>query len=1563
MSNNLKYIDKNGIEFNEVRAPQILFKNGPLGIKDRIKHDGTEVTEIDNNDTSPLINAVDIDWNGIDVGDSESINTTGDLIAWIKKKGSGGSSGGTVLNKPLASVNNLLYGFPYEAGQVLTYNGSTYEWRKSSQQSTEKPINYLWAYTVAENDTQALNKLSRTSENNPPNSNYSITPINPPEGQYLYMTTARKRGEDYLPWDGRNVWSIPVRIGDNTTSGTGTDGDGYNYIYCLTDKNTTPRLSFGITVDKIESLSDNEGLDFNGSKSTNEINVWRDHPHGVREEYPQEWIAVAKSSGGMWSSYQGPVLWSHYGLDGKDGDTIEYIYKLTTSGVTEITDLTPPYYYEENGRIYSVNINEAKYQSDDFIPAGWSDNPQSLTTERTRQWVSTRKREWNSEQNKMVWGEFSTPTIWSENSVTIVDSPYVITNDNPAIQVICDYQGNSLEVNDTYEATTFTVTKGTTNVSDDFDWSYSVNYINENVNTPEIQVTGTFYNGTTDSQDYYQIIPSSIAVDKAVITVTATLKDGSFSLSTKVTAKKRKATSPGEIPQAYSLKLSQVVALRNSDGNIISSITIYAKDRQNQLITNIPGQGLTLKVGETQLQDNILTPEDLQNLFQGKNIGETITISLYYNNEEEDFGYITLINGDVEINVDGYTFALKKNNQTISYSKDSEGNDQFDPSYLEYPIIGYKNGEEINYSILSNLVSLGICTNCKAEIKTENDQVLLKITPMAIDSGGQVFISCRDEENNQICQILTAVYLLETADYQIRVIRGELTAKASSENLDALKEVVEKNTATITHNSRLLNSTIESQNVFSNLFGFSNNLNFNDSEPFIQGYGVEIKPRQSDRSYSSKITNIKLDTSKSAVVGMDIYRSYLSGDSTNSYKIGVHLNGREPSNVLINKESLDTNNNLINLDNYEFQYGLSYHVTLIYDYIEPDAENPLQYPSELSFNILGKSRLIVQNLKVEQGAVETKFCISDEDATVNNNVNLLPTVGLESDDKSICVRDHADNSDYNNQEASIDENGVITFTNTYVTEGQEWGVFMREDVINPLPIANDVYTLSFYAKASDTELHLMSRIYQPYNRGYLGDYTFYDYTKNIINDPLGVTVHKVGTQWKRYYARFYISPSASLYNNVFKVVIACINHNEDTPLLDFDNGTTGKVPRSFQIKDIVLQKGYTPSEDQLISNGMHVMSQINQTATEINLTVSDLKNGLKSTGIDIENGKISLKADNVITDGNFTANSLRTSDKGKGYTVISEGLFEVYNSIPPKEGQSVKPQVRFGMDGDGNLLLQYYDQEGNLLWELNPSGMVTYKMYSQDENVNTDYLAICQHYKESDQQVSGIWYSISSTYQGSWGISFDEYDTDGEDISNILNFGDIENGSTQSFLSYVLNLKKQNPNAQLSGITQLKVPCFYYKAKITNNVYEQGQYSNTSEDASYYNGRYIKYERSILKNNKLSGTQCGASFLVLDNISIIRSSLDFPQYNSTKNRYESFPTRFLDAQLQRKNAGDVDCFITEDDSIDSLYIDSAGNPDPVVEIHITGYNEGKQNPNSTGWFYMKLSDIDGYEDN
>lgn len=41
------------------------------------------------------INAVEIDWNGAQIEDNVIINSTGDLLSWIKTKG--GNGGGTIL--------------------------------------------------------------------------------------------------------------------------------------------------------------------------------------------------------------------------------------------------------------------------------------------------------------------------------------------------------------------------------------------------------------------------------------------------------------------------------------------------------------------------------------------------------------------------------------------------------------------------------------------------------------------------------------------------------------------------------------------------------------------------------------------------------------------------------------------------------------------------------------------------------------------------------------------------------------------------------------------------------------------------------------------------------------------------------------------------------------------------------------------------------------------------------------------------------------------------------------------------------------------------------------------------------------------------------------------------------------------------------------------------------------------------------------------------------------------------------------------------------------------------
>lgn len=91
----MKYTDHDSnITFNNVKAAGVYHASGPIGLNDRYRTDstGTILTGIQHPELS-LINAIDIDWNGAQVDPEVELNTTGDLLKWIKSKG--GNSGST----------------------------------------------------------------------------------------------------------------------------------------------------------------------------------------------------------------------------------------------------------------------------------------------------------------------------------------------------------------------------------------------------------------------------------------------------------------------------------------------------------------------------------------------------------------------------------------------------------------------------------------------------------------------------------------------------------------------------------------------------------------------------------------------------------------------------------------------------------------------------------------------------------------------------------------------------------------------------------------------------------------------------------------------------------------------------------------------------------------------------------------------------------------------------------------------------------------------------------------------------------------------------------------------------------------------------------------------------------------------------------------------------------------------------------------------------------------------------------------------------------------------------
>lgn len=76
--------------------------------------------------------------------------------------------------------------------------------------------------------------------------------------------------------------------------------------------------------------------------------------------------------------------------DGEDGTDYEYIYTRTVSA--------------------SAPTMPGTKQEDDYVPAGWTDDPVGPTSALPYEWVSKRNKFRN------VWGDFSTPALWAKYS-------------------------------------------------------------------------------------------------------------------------------------------------------------------------------------------------------------------------------------------------------------------------------------------------------------------------------------------------------------------------------------------------------------------------------------------------------------------------------------------------------------------------------------------------------------------------------------------------------------------------------------------------------------------------------------------------------------------------------------------------------------------------------------------------------------------------------------------------------------------------------------------------------------------------------------------------------------------------------------------------------------------------------------------------------------------------------------------------------------------------------------------------------------------------------------------
>ena len=234
----------------------------------------------------------------------------------------------------------------------------------------------------------------------------------------------------------------------------GVDGTNVEYIYALSDEmipgehyptdDTTKRVMFDTT-------------DFYGVYKYNNKIEWYDHAQPISKEHKNEYVFSrfrrTNDENSPWYYAEEPVLWAHWGETGRDGDGVEYIFRIYDHELTDDERLNAFSYMDSMD-------NEMKviYNIDDFYPGttwfnaankekaesalkkaglysnasnfdtrwaakfnfcdngSWTDDPTGTGYGKPYEYVAIRRSNADEETDKKEWSKYSEPALWSKYS-------------------------------------------------------------------------------------------------------------------------------------------------------------------------------------------------------------------------------------------------------------------------------------------------------------------------------------------------------------------------------------------------------------------------------------------------------------------------------------------------------------------------------------------------------------------------------------------------------------------------------------------------------------------------------------------------------------------------------------------------------------------------------------------------------------------------------------------------------------------------------------------------------------------------------------------------------------------------------------------------------------------------------------------------------------------------------------------------------------------------------------------------------------------------------------------